>query len=208
MIMKKELDYFTIENCLGGNQDWMLDPWMHVGGCAALTALDSIIYLQLRLGIKELTPLPLPSEADLNRKWYCQCGMKLKPYLRPRLSGVNKLSIYTDGVKQYLHDHNRSDIRLYGLDNSNKYQTAVLTVMKQVDFGLPVPYLLLNHGAAEYKDYHWHWFLLIGYRFEDDEFQVKAVTYGETHWLNFRGLWNTGYTDGSGIIVYEIESES
>ena len=43
--MQKELDYFTIEHSYGGNQDWFWDPMMKIGGCAALTACDSCIYL-------------------------------------------------------------------------------------------------------------------------------------------------------------------
>lgn len=35
--MKKELDYFTIEGCYGGNQDWFTNLVMHMGGCAAAT---------------------------------------------------------------------------------------------------------------------------------------------------------------------------
>ena len=33
--MKKELDYFTIEGCYGGNQDWFTNIVMNVGGCGA-----------------------------------------------------------------------------------------------------------------------------------------------------------------------------
>ena len=53
--MKKELDYFRIGNSYGGNQDWFLDFMMKIGGCAALTACDSCIYLDLYKGT-ELYP--------------------------------------------------------------------------------------------------------------------------------------------------------
>ena len=43
--MKKELDYFTIEGCYGGNQDWFTNIVMNVGGCGAGTACVSCIYL-------------------------------------------------------------------------------------------------------------------------------------------------------------------
>ena len=46
--MKKELDYFTIEGCYGGNQDWFTNLVMHMGGCAAATACDSCIYFGLQ----------------------------------------------------------------------------------------------------------------------------------------------------------------
>ena len=48
--MKKELDYFRIGNTYGGNQDWFPDFMMKIGGCAALTACDSCICLDLYKG--------------------------------------------------------------------------------------------------------------------------------------------------------------
>ena len=47
MSEKKELQYFNIGKSYGGNQRWMMDPWMHVGGCAALTTCDALIYFSL-----------------------------------------------------------------------------------------------------------------------------------------------------------------
>ena len=35
---KKELDYFTIDGGVGGNQDWFQNVVMYMGGCAAATA--------------------------------------------------------------------------------------------------------------------------------------------------------------------------
>ena len=49
--MKKELDYFTIEGCYGGNQDWFTNLVMHMGGCAAATACDSCIYFGLQKAV-------------------------------------------------------------------------------------------------------------------------------------------------------------
>ena len=31
--MRKELEYFRIENAYGGSQDWFGDPMMKLGGC-------------------------------------------------------------------------------------------------------------------------------------------------------------------------------
>ena len=46
-IMKKELEYFYIGKAYGGNQEWFFDAMMRIGGCAAVTACDSCIYLSL-----------------------------------------------------------------------------------------------------------------------------------------------------------------
>lgn len=42
--MKHELPYFYIGSAYGGNQDWLTDRMMNLGGCAAVTACDSSIY--------------------------------------------------------------------------------------------------------------------------------------------------------------------
>lgn len=45
--MKTELNYFMIEGSYGSNQDWFSNFLMKMGGCAAVTACDSCIYLAL-----------------------------------------------------------------------------------------------------------------------------------------------------------------
>ena len=39
---KKELDYFTIDGGVGGNQDWFQNVVMYMGGCAAATASSAL----------------------------------------------------------------------------------------------------------------------------------------------------------------------
>ena len=52
----------------------------------------------------------------------------------------------------------------------------------------------------------WHWFLLIGYSDEESEEtprrHVKAVTYGEWAWVDFDRLWDTGYEQKGGLVLY------
>lgn len=50
--MKKELEYFYIEDSYGGNQEWFTDFMMNRGGCGALTACDTCLYLHLYQGKK------------------------------------------------------------------------------------------------------------------------------------------------------------
>ena len=48
--MKKELQYFKIEEAWGGSQEWFSDRMMRLGGCAAVTACDSCIFFDLYKG--------------------------------------------------------------------------------------------------------------------------------------------------------------
>lgn len=44
-------------------------------------------------------------------------------------------------------------------------------------------------------------YMLTGYKKEAGHFSVKAVTYGGARWLDFRGLWDTGYEKKGGLIL-------
>ena len=33
---------------------------------------------------------------------------------------------------------------------------------------------------------------------------VKAVSYGEWVWLDFKALWDTGYDEKGGLIIFRI----
>ena len=82
--MRKELAYFKIESDYGGNQERFPDLMMKLGGCAAITACDCSIYFDIYKGTT-LYPYALD---HLTRKDYFQFGMAMKPYLRPRWTGL------------------------------------------------------------------------------------------------------------------------
>ena len=88
--MKKELEYFSIDGVQGGSQDWMSNFLMKFGGCAALAACDTCIYLAAKHGWKQIYPYNI---AHLCREDYDRFAMKMKPYLRPRIGGVDRLSL-------------------------------------------------------------------------------------------------------------------
>lgn len=195
--MKKELRYFNIANCFGGNQDWFWDPMMKLGGCAAATACDLSIYLAMYENKKHLCPFDV---GLLDKKQYIGFSKIMKPYLRPRREGVNRLELYIDGFGQYLKDRQEYDINLVGFDGNASIEGARETIKRQLDSEMPIPYLLLKHRDPQLKDFVWHWFLLVGYEAFEDTFMVKTATYGEYTWMDFENLWNTGYMEKGGFI--------
>ncbi len=198
----KELDYFSVAGGYGGNQDFMRDPWMHIGGCGALAACDSLIYFAKHRGMKNLYPFDIN---EISRKDYTRFGMKMKPYLRPRFSGINKTSIYVDGLSEYLKDLGETRIRIRDFQGDEDVKLAGKHVMEQIDKGFLIPFLTLNHKDRKLKDYVWHWYILNGYRYDGEKLWVKAVTYGEYQWIDFDELWDTGYSNKGGMILYDFE---
>lgn len=200
MTEKRELNYFTIGKSYGGDQRWMTDPWMHIGGCAALTSCDALICLALQKNRPELYPYDLH---QMNKKDYKKFAMSMKLYLRPRNSGIKDLETYMDGFENYLEDSNISDFKLSGISGHDDGKAARSAICKQIDAGIPVPYLMLKHQDKAFKFFEWHWFLIIGYELRDEICYIKAATYGQPHWLPLERLWDTGQDEKGGIVLME-----
>ena len=69
----------------------------------------------------------------------------MKPYLRPRVNGVNKLWMFTEGFGNYLKDVGETGIEMEELPGTEDIRTAELFIRRQIDSGYPVPYLMLRH---------------------------------------------------------------
>jgi hypothetical protein len=201
--VKRELDYFLIDSAYGGIQDWFPDPMMKLGGCAIVTACDSSIYFQKLKGSKTICPLG----SSLTKQAYIQFAEQMKPYLRPRWTGINKLEIYIDGFEKYLSDVGERRLRMHPLPGNRPVREAKQALQEQIDRGLPVPCLLLHHRDKYFEDYDWHWFLLTGYECYEETMMVKAVTYGSWRWLDLEQLWRTGYREKGGLILYDWDAD-
>lgn len=196
---KKELDYFQIGDSYGGNQDWFHNPMMHLGGCGAATACDSCLYFEM----KQMKNNVYPYEFEkLDKKSYEDFAMMMRPYLRPRWGGIDKLDIFIAGMRRYLLDRGNTNLEMSGFEGSESVLYAEKVVKQQMDRDMPIPFLLLNHKNKELKDFQWHWFLLVGYEEREDGLYVKAATYGEAVWLSLRVLWDTGHQKKGGMVLY------
>ena len=202
--MKRELEHFHIGGSYGGNQDWFPTFMMRIGGCGAETACDSSVYFALRCGLTKIAP---ENVEGLTREEYVRFAYEMKPYLSPRMTGIDRLEIYIDGYAQYLHERGETRLSMTPLNGTEPYELARETIIRQIDQGYPVPTLVLNHRNKAFQDYVWHWFLINGYDITDDTFLVKAVTYSKYEWLNLSELWDTGYERRGGFVLYHINDE-
>ena len=178
---------------------------MRIGGCGAETACDSSLYFAIHKGIEGIYPF---DKDKLTRNDYVDFAHIMEKYLWPRMSGIDKLSIYVDGYSEYLTDRGVTCISMDTLDGNEAYGKAAETIMQQIDEDYPVPTLILNHRDRALKDYAWHWFLINGYAETDDTLMVKAVTYSSYQWLDLRRLWDTGYNNKGGLILYRLQNNA
>ena len=203
MDIKKTLPHFYIGSSLGGQQEWysrLTDFGMNVGGCAAITACDCAICFERYFGLRGLYPF---DSSRLTREDYLRFGKLMEPYLYPRWSGVDKLKLYLDGFGRFLKDRG-VEIKMTGWSGENTAADTWQVIRRQIDSGVPIPCLILNHQSPTLQDYVWHWFLLNGYEASDTEARVQAVTYGVGRWFDFETLWDTGYQRKGGLILFEL----
>ncbi|MCD7817637.1 MAG: hypothetical protein LUH07_01085 [Lachnospiraceae bacterium] len=205
--MQKELSYYRVGDDYGWDQDKFPGFLMKHAGCAAVTACDSCIYLKLYKGLSELCPYV---SADITREEYLDFAGEMKPYLYPRMGGIDTLNLYMDSFGNYLHDRG-SSLEMTPFAGTESLQEAEQVIVEQLDQEIPIPYLMLKHKKKELDDYTWHWFMLTGYKTEAEDrndFQVKVVTYGEAVWFDLAELWDTGYEQKGGMILFHLESRA
>ncbi len=196
---KKELEYFEIDGAFGGNQDWFTNVVMNIGGCAAATACDCCIYLAKHMKAKELYPF----DADcLNKEDYKRFSQIMKPYIRPRVGGVKKLAWFISGFQRYLEDIEAAGrIVMEEFSGEHTVKEAERFIKGQINKNMPVPVLLLQHKDREqFKDYIWHWFLIVGYEQTAGDIKIKTATYGEAVVFSLKEMWETGYAQKGGLV--------
>lgn len=198
--MRKELDYYKIGNEIGFSQDYFGDFWLRLGGCACVTAMDMCIYFDKMYREKKLYPF---DRNNISIRDYIDFSKTMKPYLRPRWSGIDRLEIYIEGVNKFLNDKEYAKLKISGISGDESYEKAKQSLKNQIDKGIPVPILTLRHKNKKYNFYEWHWYNLAGYEEKDDILYAKAVTYGKFEWLNFKELWDTGFTKKGGLIIFK-----
>ena len=177
---------------------------MNKGGCAATTAAEMCLLLQKYSGISGLYPYD-PEHVTFDD--FNSFALTMKPYLRPRLTGVDRLTYYTEGLGRYFQNAGVTGVTMEEYSGDAPFDEAARTLTDQIDRGIPVPFLLLGHTDNALYDFIWHWFLLNGYRSDENGLAVKAASYGEYVWLDFEHLWNTGFQKKGGMILFYISKE-
>lgn len=200
--MKKELPYFKIGLSHGGQQEWLPKYMMRLGGCAAVTACDCSVYFELYKNLHGLYPF---DAKNLTKEDYIKFTDVMEPYLHPRWSGINKLSIYIEGFEKFLRDRGEKNLQLQGWEGEQDFEATHMVLKYQIDNGWPIPCLVLNHKNPALEDYVWHWFLLTGYEFAGEKVFAKVVSYGIERWFDFDLLWDTGFNQKGGLIIFSRE---
>ena len=66
---------------------------------------------------------------------------------------------------------------------------------------------MLRHlNVEKYKDFIWHWFLVVGYEKNEQGMWIDVATYGEKVRLDLMQLRKTGCEEKGGIVIYELKN--
>ena len=196
---KKILDYFTIDGTPGGNQEWLTEWDMNMGGCGAVTACDVSIFLA-RLNPGKFGTLYPFDVKNLSRGDFIKFASSMRPFLSPRYHGIDYLETYICGFYDYMKEVKNENLILEGLSGSVDYGTFEGAIKDQLDRNFPVPFLMLNHHDPKLEDFEWHWFNLAGYEETENGLDVLTVTYAEYQWFSLRDMHDTGNERKGGII--------
>ena len=169
---------------------------MREGDCAAITACDCSIYFELYKNRRGLYPFDVNR---LEREDYVRFADVMKPYLRPRWTGIDRLDIYIDGFEKFLRERGETSIEMLPFDGNKNLHSARIVIQNQLDAGWLIPCLTLNHRNFRLRDYVRHWFLINGF----DGERVRSVSYGVGRWVEFAALWNTGFERKGGLIIFQ-----
>ncbi|HIU87709.1 MAG TPA: hypothetical protein IAB10_02160 [Candidatus Avilachnospira avistercoris] len=215
-----ELPYFTVSGKPGFDQDEFTDKWMKLGGCGAVTAMESCIYFDLYFGTR-LCPLKLFAgegdfllRKDISRADYIDFSRIMKPYLRPRSRGICSTELYIRGFEEYVSmaestfykaaPEKGRHMSMSALSGHESFEKAEEAVRAQLSARYPIPILILDHKNPVFDDYIWHWFLITGHQRIGNYSLIKVVTYGEERWLDFSALWDTGFSEKGGMVMFEL----
>lgn len=205
--MTRELPYFRIGNAFGGSQAWMRDPTMKAGGCGALTIAETCIVLAKEFGATGLVPF---DPAEVTKQEYIAFGQSLRTYMPPRWTGINRLETLAEEAQVFFDDREKATgeqpvAGIRCLHKQTDAAEAAAQIRAQIDKGVPLPMLTLHHRDKQFRDYLYHWYMLTGYRMnEDGTMDVKASTYGKFRWLPFEALWDTGNpTEDGGVLLID-----
>ncbi|MBQ6452519.1 MAG: hypothetical protein IJJ29_11415 [Solobacterium sp.] len=200
--MQRELEYFTVDENIGFDQDRFADAWMKRGGCGLVTACDLCICLARDHGMQGLYPY---DPHNITAEEYTAFAVQMRKYLGPRPMGIWKTEMYTEGLSAYMDSIGYRPLSVQDFSGKGDVEEAVQLVKTQIDKGYPVPYLMLLHRDKKLGDYMWHWFNLTGYEDNGNRFLVKIVTYGKENWVDLRHLWRTDRRRRGGLVIVECK---
>jgi len=183
------------ESITGGSQDWFDDKWQRLSGCGPTTASNIIWYMT-----KSDEKFSNLCAQNRTKADFVRLMESMFTYITPGVRGVNRSSIFKEGLGKYLGDAG-ADFNIEVLDvpkvkkNRPDFQTAVDFIFSALQRKMPLAFLNLNNGDEADLD-SWHWVTVIGASGQ----YVRILDRGKIFEMDFE-KWLASTTLG-GALVY------
>lgn len=125
-------------------------------------------------------------EKDALAEQAARCSLSVSEYCRSLSLGGRPRERYTEEERQLLRDIAQLKGTLQRLNN----------------------YFGGRQYREVFEDYIWHWFMVIGYEESKEDLLVQTATYGEKKTFSFAELWNTGFEERGGMVLYDLDFEN
>ncbi|HBU13344.1 MAG TPA: hypothetical protein DEB31_11705 [Clostridiales bacterium] len=198
---KNELDFFLIDGkYYGGDQNWHTHKMMKLGGCSAVCACETCIWLaKTKPSLAGLYPY---DTKYISKEDFLRFFETVFQFIHPGIGGLTSVEKFARMLHKYI-DTTGVKARTRALGGNMPYAAAREFVRGAIDRGLPVMYLMLKHKDDAFADYEWHWFTLTGYEEVQGGMDVMFATWGKKHSFRLDQAWDTGKAWRGGMVVVE-----
>ncbi len=150
----------NIENNLyyGFDQDWHTGYFHKMAGCGPTTATMLLNYLRLRDSLN--IPINHNNLDELKKSLN-----NVFNYVTPGAHGVNKTSMFVDGINKFILEHKLNYkceelVINKGFDKRPNLDEAIDFIKKGIDCDCPIAFLSLSKGDIKVID-SWHWMTIV-----------------------------------------------
>lgn len=190
----RELELMTINETrnsrtyIGGNQAWYESSWRQRAGCGPTSAANITAYLAFTRAEYKLLYKP----QNMNRDNFLQHMNDLYKYITPGPMGVNKVSMFEEGILKFAHDREVSiNTNVFVVDSISNKNRNTKQLYEFVEKGLsedsPIAFLNLSRGL-ESSLQNWHWITITDAIFNKDSLITTASDEGKNITFDLK-LW-------------------
>ena len=141
----------------GGSQEWYLDRWKSMAGCAAISASNIAAYYEIGTHCMSNTN----GEKYILMKDYINLMNTMYHYMRPHLFGFTQYKKYLYRFLLYTSIHNRYFTGKF-INQWDNINTPINFIYSALCNHNPIALLILTHDNNTLNNICWHWMTITG----------------------------------------------
>ena len=184
----------------GADQDWYRTVWQQRAGCGPTTASVLLAYLARTRGLPALCGLE-----RLEQDAFVDFMEQVWEYVTPGSKGLNKVSMFTDGVARFGADRGVSLhprwMEVPAREPRPSLDDCCAFLRAGLEQDCPVAFLNLDNGEETRLD-KWHWVLVTGIEEGPERVDCTIADSGKVLTIDL-SLWHRTAQDLGGFVWVE-----